>query len=116
MSNETIDYNYLTRAHIYLRERWVGVLEKSFVHKYMFSYNKDYVKDPTAIPISHSFPIAEQPYIWGELHPFFDNLILEGWLLQQAEKNFHIDKKNRFAMLMAIGRNTIGAVYAIPAD
>ncbi len=50
------------------------------------------------------------------MHPFFDNLIPEGWLLRHAEKIHKIDKENRFAILMATGHEPIGAVYIIPLD
>lgn len=41
---------------------------------------------------------------------------MEGWLLNQTEKKYHIDKKNRWALLMLAGANPIGAVSVHALD
>lgn len=111
-----IHFHTLTQAHIYLREELVGQLSKRNSNEYVFTYFSEYAAKKNAISISKSLPVTTHEYVSKELHPFFDNLILEGWLLHQAEKQLHIDAKSRFAMLLAVGRNTIGAVSIVPLD
>nr|MBP6219199.1 type II toxin-antitoxin system HipA family toxin [Oligoflexales bacterium] len=79
-------------------------------------YSQAYLNERSALAISKTLALQEQDYEWSSLHPFFDNLILEGWLLHQAEKILHIDKLDRFSLLMATGRYPIGAVSVVPLD
>lgn len=97
-------------AEIRLRNERVGILSKQGEKKYRFQYDRQYLEKNNAIPISIKFPLSAEAYESPVLHPFFDNLIMEGWLLNHVEKNFHIDKKNRWALLMMVGGNPIGAV------
>ena len=50
------------------------------------------------------------------LHPFFDGLIPEGWLLDIAQKNWKIDSRDRMALLPACCRDCIGAVSIEPLN
>jgi len=101
---------------VYLRETPVGIIEKHDKRSFTFKYLDEYRRQPNSIPIAFTLPLDRDQFVAEDLPAFFDNLILEGWLLSQAEKTFHIDKKNRFAMLMATGRHTIGAVKIHPID
>jgi serine/threonine-protein kinase HipA len=48
------------------------------------------------------------------LHPFFDGLIPEGWLLDIAEKNWKINNRDRMSLLLACCKDCIGAVSIQP--
>ena len=97
-------------AEVRLRNKRVGLLTKQSNQKFIFSYDDSYLRKKDAIAISIKFPLGNKEYIASKLHAFFDNLIMEGWLLNQAEKIFQVDKKNRWGLLMLIGANPIGAV------
>ena len=103
------------KALVYLRDILVGELEKcdetSVVFK--FTYFEDYLNSQNPA-IARTFPKRQEPYISSNLHPFFDNLIAEGWLLEYTEKSLHIPKSNRFALLMVTGSAPIGAVSMRP--
>ncbi len=112
----SIDFAKINRAHVYLKDQLAGTLKQDLKQgEYSFVYHKNYINS-NALPIATSFPIRKEPYISKQLHPFFDNLILEGWLLGHAEKVLHISKINRFAMLMATGQCPLGAVCLQPLD
>ncbi len=113
MNREYINFSKITVANIYLRDSFVGTLEKRDNGSYLFEYSDDWVK-VQSVAIATSFPLSQRKYESTVLHPFFDNLIAEGWLLGYAEKVFQIDKSNRFAMLVATGESTIGAVKIKP--
>jgi serine/threonine-protein kinase HipA len=49
----------------------------------------------------------------GGLHPFFDNLVAEGWLRNAQARALKIDPNDRFALLLAFGRDCAGAVSII---
>jgi serine/threonine-protein kinase HipA len=98
------------QAEIRLRGERIGILLRQADKSFLFRYDESYVTKPEAISIAICFPVEKRQFSSLHLHPFFDNLIMEGWLLNQTEKKFHIDKKNRWGLLMLIGANPIGAV------
>lgn len=110
-----IQYNDLSKANVYLRDEFVGELEKVNRNKYTFKYDPKWIRSHNT-GIGLSLPIKDEDYVSSNLFPFFDNLIPEGWLLSHAEKIFQIDKRNRFALLLATGRQTIGAVKVVAKD
>lgn len=114
--HELLDYNSLSRGMVYLRDTPVGLIEAPGKRTFIFTYLDEYRRQPNSIPIAFTLPLNGDSFVSEELPAFFDNLILEGWLLSRAEKTFHIDKKNRFALLLATGRYTIGAVKVHPID
>ena len=102
-------------AAVYLREEHAGTLEE-LDRGYRFTYLPDYRQRPGAVPIALSLPLAQAPYdTTHNLHPFFDGLIPEGWLLQLALGTHGVDLRDRFGILLATGRDTIGAVRIRPA-
>ncbi len=82
-----------SQAEVRLRNTRVGLLVKHSSEKFIFRYDDSYLANKNAVPISIKLPLASTDYMTNHLHAFFDNLIMEGWLLNQAEKNFQIDKK-----------------------
>ena len=95
-------------AKVYFRDTLAGRLLDLDDH-FSFAYDPNY----HGFPISLSMPVREEPYVSTALHPFFDGLIVEGWLLKEAEKNWKLDPNDRFALLMLIGKDTNGAVSVI---
>ena len=103
------------KAWVYLRGILAGELEKCDGNPviFKFTYFKDYLNSQNPA-IARGFPKRQESYISSNLHPFFDNLISEGWLLEYTEKSLHIPKSNRFALLMVTGSAPIGAVSVQP--
>ena len=111
-----IDFKSIKKAHVYLREVCAGSLEKQATDRFVFQYSPEYLSLSEAFDISRTLKKQSAPYVNKTLHPFFDNLIPEGWLLQYTEKTFHIEKSNRFGLLMATGGAPIGAVSVRPLN
>jgi serine/threonine-protein kinase HipA len=63
-----------------------------------------------------TLPLREEPYVSTTLHPFFDGLIPEGWLLSVVVKNWKIDARDRMGLLLAVCRDCIGAVSLEACD
>lgn len=103
------------KANVYLRNELAGFLEKLSADKYQFTYTPEWLMS-TKLPIGLALPLSGNPFVSDELFPFFDNLIPEGWLLSSVSATYKIDRKNKFALLLATGRETIGAVKVIAVD
>ena len=77
---------------------------------YHFIYDSTYLKSGSAKPISLTMPLQEEPFNSKILFPFFDGLIPEGWLLTIAEKNWKLNQRDRFGLLLVCCKDCIGAV------
>jgi serine/threonine-protein kinase HipA len=113
--NSVSSYSSFRKANVYLRNDLAGYLEKLSAEKYQFTYSSDWITSKN-FPIGLALPLSGSPFMSDELFPFFDNLIPEGWLLSTLTAFYKIDRKNRFALLLATGQETIGAVKVIAVD
>lgn len=105
----------MKQAVVYWKKLKAGTLTESD-EGYSFAYDKEYLALPDARAISLTFPLQEEPYLSSTLHPFFDGLIPEGWLLDIAQRNWKIDGRDRMALLLACCRDCIGAVSIEPLN
>ncbi|MDR0972848.1 MAG: HipA N-terminal domain-containing protein [Prevotellaceae bacterium] len=99
----------MKQAKIFMYNHSAGILTED-ENGYTFAYDPDYLASEVAEPISFTMPLRDEPYISGVLHPFFDGLIPEGWLLDIAEKNWKINNRDRMSLLLACCKDCIGAV------
>lgn len=104
----------MRRASVYYDDIAAGILTETNDGDYIFSYDKDYIKDHPDMFVTFSMPVSDKPYKDSRLFPFFDGLIPEGWLLDVASKNWKINPNDRMGLLLACCRNCIGAVSVKP--
>lgn len=95
-------------AFIYVRNIFAGVLKETD-EGYSFKYDENYLKNYNS-PVSLTFPLREEEYKSNVLFPFFDGLIPEGFLFDVATKNWKINPKDRFGILLLTCIDTIGDV------
>lgn len=96
-------------AYVYVRNVFAGILAETD-SGYSFSYDNDYLKSDNAAAVSLTLPLSAEPYISRTLFPFFDGLIPEGWLLNVVSRNWKIDTKDRFGLLLVACKDAIGNV------
>jgi HipA-like protein len=101
------------RAIVRLDGQQVGTLEEA-ERTVTFRYDSAWCSNPEAVPISLTIPLRAEPYITEGLHPFFENLLPEGWLLEIATKKLKISKDDAFGLLVATCADCIGAVEIVP--
>lgn len=102
-----------TRVNILYKGILAGNLSETD-EGYVFTYTDEYLKKEEAKPISLTMPLRAEPYRSNVLFPFFDGLIPEGWLLDIAVDFWKIQPNDRFQLLVATCRDTIGAVTVEP--
>lgn len=97
--------------------RPVGSLDESADRRFVtFRYDAVYLADPASVPVSLTIPLSAEPLeTWG-LHPFFRNLLPEGWLRAVALSKLRIAEDDELGLLLALGADCAGAVEIIPAD
>lgn len=96
-------------AYVYVRNIFAGTLCETD-SGYSFSYDKDYLKAENATAVSLTLPLTEEIYNSRTLFPFFDGLIPEGWLLNVVSRNWKIDIKDRFGLLLIACKDSVGNV------
>lgn len=96
-------------AYVYIRNVFAGELCETD-EGYSFSYDKQYLNSETASAVSLTMPLSEKTYTSKTLFPFFDGLIPEGWLLGIVSRNWKIDTKDRFGLLLVACKDGIGNV------
>jgi serine/threonine-protein kinase HipA len=81
-----------------------------------FVYLPEWLQRKDAVPVSLTLPLRPEPYLSKGLHPFFENLLPEGWLLEVSSKKLKISKDDAFGLLLATCRDCIGAVEIEPVE
>lgn len=105
----------MKQAKIFMYGNLAGTLTED-ENGYTFVYDKTYLENKNAEPISLTLPLTDEPFVSNVLHPFFDGLIPEGWLLDIAEKNWKINNRDRMSLLLACCKDCIGAVSIQPVQ
>lgn len=81
-----------------------------------FQYDRAWLDRKDALPISLTLPLRSEPYESEGLHPFFENLLPEGWLLDIATSKLKLSKDDPFGLLIATCADCVGAVEILPDD
>jgi serine/threonine-protein kinase HipA len=98
---------------VYYDESFVGELRQEPGGRCVFTYNPTYLADRRRL-IAFTLPLQPEPHRCEQgLHPFFDNLVAEGWLRNAQARALKLDPANRFALLLAFGHDCAGAVSVI---
>lgn len=97
----------MRRAEVYFDTLLAGFLT-DFDDHYEFQYTNDFLNK--GHPLSVTLPLQSQAFVAKTLFPFFDGLIVEGWLLNIAEDNWKLNPNDRMSLLLLVGEDTIGAV------
>ena len=100
-------------ATVYYQDMLAGILEQRPSSIYAFTYDSAYIKDNNP-PICHAMPVTDTAYINSNgLHPFFDNLVSEGWLASVQKGIIKNRQPSQFEKLLAFGYDCPGAVSVI---
>jgi serine/threonine-protein kinase HipA len=103
------------KAKVWFHNEWVGILSETD-NGYEFKYLAEYLQKENAFPISKTLKTKFEPHHSNVLFPFFDGLIPEGWLLDIAVDNWKVSARDRFGLLLACCKSTIGAVGIVPFE
>ena len=96
-------------AYVYVRNVFAGELSETD-DGYSFTNNPDYLALNGATVVSLTLPLTSESYSSKTLFSFFDGLIPEGWLLDIVSRNWKIDTKDRFGLLLVACKDGIGNV------
>lgn len=96
-------------ALVFVRKVFAGILKETD-EGYSFSYDRKYLESEKPLAVSLTLPLREEEYRSKTLFSFFDGLIPEGWLLNIVSKNWKVDQRDRFGLLLVACKDPIGNV------
>lgn len=102
------------RLSVFFRDRLVGHIWLNPRRRFIFQYDKGWLADANAIPLSLSLPLQTEAYQEDSARPFFANLLPEAEIRRIISRGFHISEKNDYALLERIGGDCAGAVSIMP--
>ncbi|MGZ8983648.1 MAG: type II toxin-antitoxin system HipA family toxin [Methylotenera sp.] len=80
-----------------------------------FVYDKSWLSQTEARPISLSMPLRSEPYRDDRVRAFFDNLLPDtDQIRQRIQANFGTSSTSPFDLLTEIGRDCVGAIQLLP--
>ncbi len=94
---------------VFVQNKRAGLISETD-RGYEFSYDREYLERENSLPVSLTLPLSQEKYESNILFPFFDGLIPEGWLLNVVERNWKIDGRDRFGLLLVTCADCIGDV------
>ncbi|QTV05338.1 HipA N-terminal domain-containing protein [Faecalibacter bovis] len=100
---------------VYYKNKFAGIISEN-EDGFIFKYDIEYLKNEYSKPISLTLPKQFESYESKILFPFFDGLIPEGWLLNIAVKNWKLNTKDRFGLLLILCKDCIGSISIIPKN
>lgn len=102
----------MRKAEVYCHDIKAGIIMEEAPGKgYIFVYDEKYLEDESHEPISLTMPIRKEAYKSPVLFPFFTNMLPEGTNRKVVCRNWRLDEKDFFGLLVKIATvDTIGAV------
>ncbi|MBP9878254.1 MAG: HipA domain-containing protein [Alphaproteobacteria bacterium] len=101
---------------VFFNNTFAGYLRQEPGDRTSFTYDNLYVEQ-NGNPVSYHFPVRSDTYYHDSgLHPFFDNLVAEGWLEHAQIRLLGKRITSRFELLLAFGADCAGAVSVIDPE
>lgn len=97
------------QGFVFVQNIFCGVVRETD-SGYEFEYDKAYLDSLNPMAVSLTLPLQNEIFKSNTLFSFFDGLIPEGWLLNVVSKNWKIDRRDRFGLLLAVCRDSVGDV------
>ncbi|MBR4490095.1 MAG: HipA N-terminal domain-containing protein [Treponema sp.] len=97
------------KGYVFVQNVFSGIIRETD-SGYEFSYDEEYLKSKNPLAVSLTLPLQKELFESKTLFPFFDGLIPEGWLLNVVSKNWKIDRRDRFGLLLAVCKDSVGDV------
>lgn len=110
------------QLEVLLDQNLVGKLSHdALTNRFSFAYDPVWVANDAATPLSPALPFVLTPNVTADTHSatvrqFFENLLPEGQALDDAAAAYKVSKANVTGLLVALGRETAGAISLRLAD
>lgn len=103
-------------GNVYYKDYFAGIVREEPGERTSFEYDQSYLS-ASHPAIAHTMPTHSKRYVsQAGLHPFFDNLVSEGWLEHAQTRLLGKRQVSRFELLLAFGYDCAGAVSVVDPE
>src|SRR3954462_10344516 len=103
--------------NVFLNSRLVGKLRREASGAITFQYDRSWLEWDSALPVSLSLPIPEQPYLGAPVSAVFENLLPDNdSLRRQIAARARAEGTDAYSLLGAIGHDCVGALQFLAPD
>lgn len=103
--------------NVFLNSRLVGQLRRATSGAISFQYDQTWLDWESALPVSLSLPIRQQPYAGAPVLAVFENLLPDSHSLRrQIAAHARAEGTDPYSLLAAIGHDCVGALQFLPRD
>jgi serine/threonine-protein kinase HipA len=99
-------------GYVYCRHQYVGEIVEYISptgYEYHFKYDAAYMA--SMLPrIGYNLIVTNTPYVLNSVHPFFLNLMSEGWVKRHQAAAARLDMDDNFGLLLGHGQEIIGPI------
>lgn len=107
----------MTTLDVYMNGYRVGMFTKAVNGAHLFQYDKLWLNQPGARPISLSLPLRVTPFRGDAVYNFFDNLLPDNTDVRDRIVRRHkANSSQPFDLLSKIGMDSVGALQRVPSD
>jgi serine/threonine-protein kinase HipA len=102
---------------VFMNSRAVGVLRKEPGGAISFGYDESWLAEETAVPVSLSLPLREDPFKGAAVTAVFENLLPDSEALRRrVSEKVEAKGTDAYSLLSRIGRDCVGALQFLPED
>lgn len=92
------------------KEYYIGCITGENVADAVFTYDKEYMRQTFAVPVSISMPFQDAPFTPEQTRNFFEGLLPEGFTRRTVAHFIHADENDYLKILADLGRECLGAL------
>ncbi|MGN0739726.1 MAG: type II toxin-antitoxin system HipA family toxin [Treponema sp.] len=104
------------KLNVYFGNEKAGSLESTENRGVIFSYDKRYLQNKNAVPLSASLPFQTEEFSQKHCMPFFSGLLPENDSRKKIADYLHISETSTLKLLEALGGECAGLVSILPEE
>jgi serine/threonine-protein kinase HipA len=102
----------LRKGRVRVDGKFAGIIEE-IPGAVRFTYSPAYLQRRDAKAVSLTLPLQSEPYVWNRLHPFFSNLLPEGFYLDIVSRKLKVAREDHFGLLIGTCGDCVGNVSVV---
>lgn len=104
------------KLNVFLGNEKAGTLESTENRGVVFVYDKNYLLNKNALPLSASLPLQSDEFSQKQCIPFFSGLLPEEDSRKKIADYLHISETSTLKLLEALGGECAGLISILPED
>ena len=104
------------KLNVFFGNEKAGYIESTENRGVIFAYEKNYLKNKNAVPLSASLPLQTEEFSQKQCIPFFSGLLPEEDSRKKIADYLHISETSTLKLLEALGGECAGLVSILPDE